>query len=103
MNRRINIVLPEATIVTMARMAGPGERSRFIDQAVRRFVAYKSDEAIRAQLEMATIRDRDLDREIEADWNALDNEEWRRFGTRKPARPLVRGEAKSTSRTSTRR
>jgi metal-responsive CopG/Arc/MetJ family transcriptional regulator len=44
--KRINIVLPEATIRTIDRMAMPGERSRFIDQAVRHYVANQSAEAL---------------------------------------------------------
>jgi hypothetical protein len=35
MSRHINIILPDVTIQTIDRMAKPGERSRFIDQAVR--------------------------------------------------------------------
>jgi CopG family transcriptional regulator / antitoxin EndoAI len=72
MNKRINIVLPEATVRTIDRMAKPGRRSRFIDQAVQHFVANRSAEALRAQLERSAIRDRDLDQNFIADWSALD-------------------------------
>jgi hypothetical protein len=102
-NKRINIVLPETTIRTIARIAGPGQRSRFIDQAVRHFVAHSSGEAIRIQLEKAAVRDRDLDREIGNDWQAVDNEAWLRSDTRKPKERPGRGAVKSTSRTLTRR
>jgi hypothetical protein len=61
---------------TLDRMAGPGERSRFIDQAVRHYVANLSVEALRAQLELTAVRDRDLDREIAAEWSAVDQETW---------------------------
>ena len=64
MGKRINIVLPETTIRTIDGMAKPGQRSRFIDEAVQYFVANRSAEALRAQLERAAIRDRDLDREV---------------------------------------
>jgi hypothetical protein len=103
MNKRINIVLPETTIRAMARIAGPGERSRFIDQAVRHFVAHSSGEAIRLQIEKAAVRDRDLDREIGNDWQAVDNEAWQRPDIRNLKDRPVRGAAKSTSRTLTRR
>jgi CopG family transcriptional regulator/antitoxin EndoAI len=72
MNKRINIVLPEATVRTIDRMAKPGRRSRFINQAVQHFVANRSAEALRAQLERSAIRDRDLDQNFIADWSALD-------------------------------
>ncbi len=40
MTKRLNIVLPEATVQTIDRMAKPGHRGRFIDQAVKHFVAH---------------------------------------------------------------
>jgi CopG family transcriptional regulator / antitoxin EndoAI len=50
MSKRINIVLPEATVHTIDRLSKPGERSRFINQAVQHFVAHRSSEAVRARL-----------------------------------------------------
>jgi CopG family transcriptional regulator/antitoxin EndoAI len=102
MNKRINIVLPEATIQTIDRMARPGERSRFINQAVRHFVMHQSTEALRTRLERATVRDRDLDSEIAADWSAVDGEAWQRLDIEERKTTNTRGVAKSTSRPSTR-
>ena len=102
MSKRINIVLPETTLQTIDRLAKPGQRSRFIDQAVQHFVANRSAEALRAQLERAAVRDRDLDREVAADWFAADQESWQQLD--QPRRkPATRGEAKSTSPRSIRR
>lgn len=81
-SKRIGIVLPETTIRLLEKVAKPGQRSSFIDQAVRHFAANRSAEAIRTQLERAAIRDQDLDREVAADWSAADA---RKFG--RPARP----------------
>jgi CopG family transcriptional regulator/antitoxin EndoAI len=104
MNKRINIVLPQATLQTIDRMVKPGGRSRFINQAVEHFVAHQSVEALRSQLERAAIRDRDLDRDVASDWLAVDTEAWHKLDTEESARkPTGRGEAKSTSRRSTRR
>ena len=102
MSKRINIVLPETTVQTIDRMAKPGQRSRFINQAVQHFVANRSTEALRAQLERTAVRDRDLEREVAADWFTVDQESWQQLNepNRKPA---TRGEAKSTSRRSIRR
>src|SRR6266568_5164615 len=102
MSKRINIVLPETTIQTIDRMTEPGQRSRFINQAVRHFVANRSAEALRAQLEHAAVRDQDLDREVAADWFAVDQEAWQRLDTPKQAKSNPSA-AKSTSRRSTRR
>ena len=75
MSKRIHIVLPEATVQTIDRMARPGQRSRFINTAVQHYVANRSVEAPRAQLERAAVRD--LDREVAQDWFAVDHETWK--------------------------
>ena len=104
MSKRINIVLPETTIRTIDRMVRPGERSRFINQAVQHFVANRSMESLRAQLERAAFRDQDLDREVAADWFAVDHETCQQLDEPKQRRkPATRGEEKSTSRRSIRR
>ena len=104
MTRRVNIVLPDTTLRTINRLAGRGQRSRFINQAVQHFVAWQSAEALRTRLEQAVVRDNDLDREVTAEWLDVDQQAWRQLDEaeagRKPATP---GAAKSSSRRSTRR
>ncbi len=94
MSKRINIVLPETTIRVMNRMAKPGERSRFIDRAVRHYIANCSAEALRARLEYTAVRDRDLDREVAEEWFAVDQEAWQQLEIPKRA---TRSAEKSTS------
>jgi len=101
MRKRINIVLPTATIQTIDRFAKKGLRSKFIKTAVEHYVQSRSTEALRAQLERAAVRDRDLDRQIAEDWFAVDQEAWRKLDTERPKR-ASRSAAKSTSRRSTR-
>jgi len=103
MTRRINIVLPEATIRTIDRMAQPGERSRFINRAVEHYIETQSAEALRKQLELAAVRDRDLDREIVSDWMIVDQQTWQQLD-QKQNRPKagIRSAGKSTSRRSIR-
>ena len=38
MTKRLNITVPERTVALMDRVVGKGQRSRFIDQAVHRYV-----------------------------------------------------------------
>jgi metal-responsive CopG/Arc/MetJ family transcriptional regulator len=95
MSKRINIVLPEATVKTLDRLAGPGQRSRLINQAVEHFVATRSTEALRAQMEATAVRDRDLDRQVAAEWFDVDQETWQQL--EKPAK-RTRAAAKSTLR-----
>ena len=104
MSKRVNIVLPDGTLRTLDRMVKPGGRSRFINQAIEHFVTHQSAQALRTQLEHAAVRDRDLDREVAADWYAVDTEAWQKLDTAEPRRkPAGRGGAKSTLRRSTRR
>ena len=66
--KRINIVLSEERLKDIDRVVKKGERSRFIDQAVRHYLATHSTEALATRLAQAAERDRDIDREVAADW-----------------------------------
>src|SRR5882757_8278028 len=104
MTKRINVILPEATIRTIDRIAKPGERSLFIKRAVEHYVATQSAEAVRKRLEVTAIRDRDLDREIANDWFAVDLESWQQLDKiGSPRKPATQSVEKSTSRRSIRR
>jgi CopG family transcriptional regulator/antitoxin EndoAI len=102
MGKRLNIVLPETTIRTIDRIVKPGERSRFINQAVQHYVANRSLDVLRARLESAALRDQDIDREVAADWLAVDQQQWQQPDNSK-RKPAIRAAGKSTSRRSTRR
>jgi len=54
MRKQINILLPKTTLEAIDRMARHGQRSEFINEAVKHFVSHHSAEAIRTQLESAT-------------------------------------------------
>ena len=104
MTKRINVILPEATVRTIDRLARPGQRSRFIDRAVQHYVTTASAEALQERLKQAALRDHDLDLEIAGDWFAVDQEQWQKLDEQETQRAaLGRKEAKSTSRHSTRR
>jgi hypothetical protein len=104
MARRINVILPEATVRTIDRLSRPGQRSRFIERAVQHYVVTASPEALQERLKQAAIRDHDLDLEIASDWFAVDQEQWQKLDKQeKPQAPSGRNEARSTSRHSTRR
>jgi hypothetical protein len=103
MAKRINIVLPEDMVRAIDRIAWPGQRSRFIQRAVRHYVATASPEALHERLKAAALRDRDLDLEIGRDWFAVDQEQWRQLDTHeKRAMTASPKGAKSTSRRSIR-
>jgi len=102
MAKRINVILPEATVKTIDRLARPGQRSRFIDRAVQHYVNTASPEALQERLKQAAIRDRDLDLEIANDWSAVDQAQWDKLEKQERQRAKAgRNEVKSTSRRST--
>jgi metal-responsive CopG/Arc/MetJ family transcriptional regulator len=102
MARRINVVLPESTIKNLGKVAKPGERSKFIDKAVRHYISTQSKESLRAQLEFTTRRDIDLNQEIMEEWADVDRESWQKFIESNPEPELYSlGAAKSSSRSST--
>jgi hypothetical protein len=104
MATRINVILPEDTVQAIDRVTRPGQRSRFIDRAVRHYFATASPQALRERLKQAAIRDRDLDLEMARDWFAVDQEQWLQLDAHEErATPGSRREVKSTSRRSTRR
>jgi CopG family transcriptional regulator / antitoxin EndoAI len=103
MGTRINIILPEATLRTIDRLARSGQRSRFIQRAVEHYVATAGPEALEQRLKQAAIRDRDLDLEIAHDWFPVDQEQWHKADAEERRTPAGRRGAKSTSRRSTRR
>jgi hypothetical protein len=104
MAKRINVILPEATVRTIDRLARPGQRSRFIGRAVQHYVTTASPEALQERLKQAALRDHSLDLEIAGDWFAVDQEQWRKLDKQETRQATVgRKEAKSTSRHSARR
>ena len=103
MAKRINIILPDATIHTIDRLARRGERSRLIAKAVRHYAATQSPEAIREQLKQTSIRDRDLDLGITDEWITVDGETWQQIDPEHPRKTPGRAAGKSISRRSTRR
>lgn len=80
-SRRINVVLAEETVQAIDGMAMAGQRSRFIENAVQHYIAHCGAEAIRTRLERAIIRDQDIDREVSADWYAIDQNAWNPIAT----------------------
>ena len=104
MAKRINVILPEATVRTIDRLSRPGQRSRFIERAVQYYVVMASPEALQERLKQAAIRDHDLDLEIASDWFAVDQEQWQKLEDHERQQVTTgRKEAKSTLRRSTRR
>ena len=82
MNRRINITLPERTLKLIDRISEKGDRSRFIDEAVREYVGRRSRAALRKNLKEGAIRDAEQDLAIAEEWFPLEEEAWQKTENR---------------------
>ena len=76
--RRINVSLSEEAVRLLDRMAPKGDRSRFLDELVKRTARDRA--ALRARLKEGYIRRATRDREVAAEWDPLADEVWQRAG-----------------------
>jgi CopG family transcriptional regulator/antitoxin EndoAI len=77
MRQRVNITLAEETIRMLDGVAGKGERSRLIDEAVRHFVKARRRETLRTQLKEGARKRAERDLRLAEDWFLLEEESWR--------------------------
>ena len=76
MHRRINVTLPEATVKLIDRVAKKGDRSRFINQAVRDYVEDVGRDNLKRRLKEGSIARSQRDAAIASVWFALDEQAW---------------------------
>ena len=78
-HRRLNVILPEDTVGLLERAVprSPyGNRSRFIDVAIRHFVRSIWKARMRRLLEEEATAHRDEDLHLAEEWFAVDAETW---------------------------
>lgn len=80
MQRRINVSLSEEAVRLLDRMAPKGDRSRFLDDLVKRTACDR--EAIRARLKEGYLKRAERDRDEAAEWDLVADEVWRRDARR---------------------
>lgn len=78
MHRRVNVTLPEETIRLIDRAAERGDRSRFIDTAVKYFVRKRGQAQLRRLLEEGAARRAERDLAIAEEWLPADTDAWRK-------------------------
>lgn len=76
MNQRINISLPTETIRLLDRVAPRGDRSRYIDQAVRNQIKMAAKTKLRRELREGYRRENEINRQLAEEWLLLDQEAW---------------------------
>ncbi|MGH6961988.1 MAG: hypothetical protein ACREE7_16015 [Dongiaceae bacterium] len=72
--KRINVTLPERTVRLLDRVAPKGDRSRFIDRAVRRYIETVGRDNLDRQLAEGARRRAERDLGLAADWFMLEEE-----------------------------
>ncbi len=78
MHRRLNITLPEETVQLIDRVSKKGDRSRFIDTAVKHYVGKAGKANLRKQLKEGYIRLAERDLRLAEEWFPLEEEAWQR-------------------------
>jgi CopG family transcriptional regulator/antitoxin EndoAI len=85
MSRRINVVLPDRTLAVLDRVTTKGNRSRFIDRAVRSLVEVEGKANLRAQLKEEALDNAERDLAMAAEWFPIDEEAAQRFAAIAPS------------------
>lgn len=78
MHKRVNVTLPEETIRLIDRSTSDGNRSRFIDEAVKYFVRRHGLTELRRLLGEGAERRGARDLAIAEEWFDLDKDAWRK-------------------------
>jgi CopG family transcriptional regulator / antitoxin EndoAI len=76
MRRRINVMLPEETVRLIDRVSEKGNRSRLIDEAIKRYVAEIGRAKLRKLLKEGALRRAERDRRLAEEWFLLEEEAW---------------------------
>src|SRR6266581_9578426 len=94
MSKRVNIVLPDETLRVLDRVAGKGERSRFISEAVLHYVRSRGAANLRERLKHGALANAKLNLEIAEEWFPVEQEAWQRLDREERAAKTSRSAAK---------
>lgn len=89
MSKRINIVLPDATIRVLGRVTTKGTRSKFISKAVLHFIEVRGKQGLREELKAGYVANAQRDVEIAAEWFPLEEEAQEKFEASRQPKKLV--------------
>ena len=76
MNKRINVMLPSATVAVLDRVTTKGKRSALIDRAIRHFVKTQSQQKLRERLKQEALTNAERDLQMVVEWFPLEEEAW---------------------------
>ncbi len=75
-HKRVNVTLPQDTLRLLDRVAGKGDRSAFLDKAVRFYVKEIGRTHLREALRRGAIARASRDLSIAEEWFPIDEETW---------------------------
>ncbi len=75
-HKRLNITLPETTVVLLETMTNKGERSNFIDVAIKTYVKQAKQENLRERLKAGAIERSERDLKFAGEWFDVEEELW---------------------------
>lgn len=75
--KRLNITLPESTVALLETVANKGERSTFIDNAIKAYVKQIKRETLREKLKEGAIARSERDLNLADEWFEIDEELWK--------------------------
>ena len=73
---RLNITLPEATVVLLESVADKGSRSALIDSAIKKHIGDIKRQRLKERLKAGAIDRAERDREIAEEWAGLEDNLW---------------------------
>jgi CopG family transcriptional regulator / antitoxin EndoAI len=76
LRKRINITLPEETLALIDRVTEHGDRSRFIEEAVRHYIQETGRANLRKRLKEGAIRRAERDLGLTEEWFSVDEDVW---------------------------
>ena len=75
-HKRINITLPESTVALLETVANKGERSTFIDKAIKTYIKQSKQNSLREQLKEGAIVRSERDANLSNEWFEIEEELW---------------------------
>ena len=76
MHKRLNITLPENTVALIDEIAPKGDRSSFIDIAIRAYIKQNRQESLRDKIKKGAIARSERDLQLSSDWFDVEEELW---------------------------
>ena len=81
-HKRVNVTLPADTLQLLDRVAEKGERSGFVDRAVRFYVKEVGSANLKKQLRLGAIARASRDLAVAEEWFPVDEGVWQKEGSK---------------------